>query len=356
MPKAIWIVALLAFGCGVAPPRVPAFKAGQPALEQRKGALAILGDTQRTSWFERVVLCREDNSELQPKLIADLVAKDPAALVLVGDLVFDGGSNSDWEHFDQLFAKLPRTTPVLPMWGNHEYWRFSSERTTEQQLAARFLGLDGQRYYSRQLGHIGLVMLDSNLFISPRQRIKGLKPLPAPRLRRRGSNQTTDLEDFYDARWEEQKCFFESELERFEADPGVNQVFVFSHHPVYSLGPWGHPEPRLQELVKSFLSHGKARAWFSGHAHGYERFGLKDGERGAHGDKAFIVTAGGGGPRPAALELRPSPLAPARRGERPLNYVLASEQPGGVQLLVRGLLGDDRAGELERVVLSSPGN
>ncbi|MEZ4369827.1 MAG: metallophosphoesterase [Polyangiaceae bacterium] len=348
--RATWLAALLALGCGVAPPRVPPFTAGQAALDRQSGSLAILGDTQRTSFFERL-LCREDNSEKQPLLISDLIEQDPAALVLVGDLVFDGGSNADWEFFDGLFAKFPRSTPVLPMWGNHEYWRFSSERTTEAQLAARFTGVDDRRYYSRQLGHFGLVMLDSNLFLSPRQRVKGLK---LAKLRRRGQKRATDLEQYYAERWEAQKRFFEAELARFEADPSVNQVFVFSHHPVYSLGRWGRPEPHLQELVKAFLSHGKARAWFSGHAHGYERFGLQDGERGARGDKAFVVTAGGGGPRPDTLELRDSPLAPARSGERPLNYVLATEQAESVMLVVRGLLGEKHPGELERVTLNSP--
>ncbi len=319
---------------------MPAFDARQEALEGRVGALAILGDTQRTSFFERYVLGREDNTDRQPALVADLVAQDPAALVLVGDLVFDGGSNADWEWFDGLFSKLPRSTPVLPMWGNHEYWWLTSERRTEAQLSARFQGLARRRYYSRRLGHIGLVLLDSNLFISSRHQLKG---------ERHGSV----LQRLFEQRWAQQRRFFEAELERFEADPAIHHVLVFSHHPVYSLGPWGHPERRLHaDLVPSFLSHSKARAWFSGHAHGYERFGLRGGERGARGDKAFIVTAGGGGPRPEQLELRDSPLPPAYRGPRPMNYVLARERGTELELVVRGLVDGSRPGDVERITLS----
>ncbi|MEZ4232241.1 MAG: metallophosphoesterase [Polyangiaceae bacterium] len=337
---------LLSLGCGVAAPHVPAFDTHQRALDQRSGSLAILGDTQRTSFLERYLLGREDNTAEQPTLTADLIAQQPAALVLVGDLVFDGGSNADWEWFDGLFAGLPRATPVLPIWGNHEYWWSSSERATAAQLAARFRGLPSRRYYSRRLGRLGLILLDSNLRWASRHRPQGARP---GALQRR-----------FEARWQAQLRFFAEQLDHFEADPSVDHVLVFTHHPVYSLGPWGHPEPRLHgDLIPAFLSHPKARAWFSGHAHGYERFGLRDGERGARGDKAFVVTAGGGGPRPEQLELRASPLPPAYRGPRPLNYVLASQRDGGLELVVRGLVDGVHASELERLTLrssASPGN
>lgn len=332
---------MLTLGCGVTPPRVSPFQTHQSALDVRAGALAILGDTQRTSFFERFVLGREDNSARQPLLIGDLVAQDPAALVLVGDLVFDGGSDDDWSWFDGLFAELPRSTPVLPMWGNHEYWWLSSERATEAQLAARFRGLGAERYYSRRLGHVGLVMLDSNLFLSARQRLKGAA---------RGS----PLARHFAGRWRAQREFFDAELDRLEADPSIHHVLVFSHHPVYSLGPWGHPEPRLhRDLVPRFLAHRKTRAWFSGHAHGYERFRLRAGEAGALSEKAFIVTAGGGGPRPDQLELRESPLAPTYRGPRPMNYVLVSDRGDRLEFVVRGLLDPQTPSEVERFYLSS---
>ena len=66
----------------------------------------MIGDVQRTSFWERLVLS-ESNLAEQRCLLDDLATQQFRALVLLGDMVFSGGDDN-WHYFDQLMSPLRR--------------------------------------------------------------------------------------------------------------------------------------------------------------------------------------------------------------------------------------------------------
>ena len=59
-------------------------------------------------------------------------------LVLLGDLVFCGSSDSQWRSFEQLCRPIVEAgMPILPVLGNHEYW------WTRSRALDRFFSRDG---------------------------------------------------------------------------------------------------------------------------------------------------------------------------------------------------------------------
>jgi hypothetical protein len=106
-----------------------------------------------------------------------------------------------------------------------------------------------------------------------------------------------------------------------------------------------------RDVVPILCSDERVLALFSGHAHGYERF-VRDEEDGCgRRDRHFIVTAGGGGPRPPDLRSAAesgfrdvfSGVAP-----RPFNFATVSQDDRGVSVTVRGLdRGDSRTRDID---------
>lgn len=221
------------------------------------GPIVVLGDTQRTSWGEQLLFGREQNETARRALVEKIAAEErPAFVVHVGDMVVTGGSLPEWEYFDRLMSPLTvRRIPVLPVFGNHDYW--GSDREALRQARARFPQLTEYGYYAMRHGRLGLIWLDSNLD---------------------------------GATGREQATWFERALLAFESDPGVRGVLVFTHHPPYTNGKQRSGDAYvLTQLLPSFLAAPKARVMLSGHVHGYERF-VRDG-------RTFVVTGGAGGPR-----------------------------------------------------------
>jgi 3',5'-cyclic AMP phosphodiesterase CpdA len=217
----------------------------------------VLGDTQRTTFPERLLLGREQNEHARRALIEKLAREErPAFVVHLGDLVSWGASAREWRYFDGLVAPLTalgiRIRPVL---GNHDYW---GPRALALRCARRrFPELAPRTYTALRQGELGLLWLDSNLT---------------------GAAASEQL------RW------FQATLDSYERDPAVRGVLAFAHHPPFSNARRRQrTRPALAELLGPFCGAEKTLALLSGHVHGYERFQLRG--------KTFIVSAGGGGPR-----------------------------------------------------------
>ena len=89
----------------------------------------IIGDTQSTGIFERIFLRRESNDIYRKHLIDEMAKNRPAFIVHLGDLIEVGTSYSDWNAFDHLFTDNELNgVPLLPVFGNHDYWRFNKTR------------------------------------------------------------------------------------------------------------------------------------------------------------------------------------------------------------------------------------
>lgn len=80
-------------------------------------------------------------------------------------------------------------------------------------------------------------------------------------------------------------------------------------------------------------SSSKTLAYISGHAHGYERFKVKECE-----GVMFIVSAGGGGPRPDKLGKVYKDEFGMKRGKRPLHWLkVETGNEKGIGIEVVGL-------------------
>ena len=285
--------------CGCAGPTIT----GRPYSDQIAHAekpLAVIGDTQRTSWGERMV-GREVNDDEQRILLDALSRESLGAIAHVGDMVFDAASEEEWQRFDNHLASIAdRRVPVLPAMGNHEY--AGSRALARRQVTSRFPWLAPTTWYTRRFDRLGLVWLDSNR--------SNLGP-----------------------QFEEQRLWFERTLAAYDADSAIRGVLVFCHHPPYTRSTVvSGSEDVVAAFMPPFMLATKTLAFLSGHAHGYEHY--------VAGKKHFIVTAGGGGPRPAGLGTKSWPgVVDAYPGQskRPLHYLLVDQSGSGIAVRMRGV-------------------
>jgi hypothetical protein len=290
----------LAASCSPEPPPPPPFA---DAAVATSGKIAVVGDLQETLWIERV-LRRERNESASARLIADLAREKPGLLVLLGDLVAVGSSQSDWRRLDTLLAPVRAAgIPALAVLGNHEYWGHAEAGLPH--AAARFPQLGRNRWYARIHGPLALIFLDSN------------RP------------------ELSDEAWAGQNRFLSDTLRALDGDARVKGIVVFDHHPPFTNSTTTSDEEAAQAFVGPFRASRKALAFVSGHAHAYERF--------VEGGRTFVVSGGGGGPRVQLLEgarRRHVDLA-AGGSPRPFHYLLLEPGPAGVEVLVRGFPGGD---------------
>ncbi len=266
--------------------------------------IAVIGDTQHTSFWERVFLRREDNTTEQKALIAALAEENPDLLIHLGDLNFLSTAKRLWRRYDNLFAPITNKgiqTLLVP--GNHDYFGGLIQNLGE--VEKRFPHFKLSRWSTYKFGSIALILLDSNR--SPLGR----------------------------KMWRSQKDWYLSTVNRYEMDDEVKSVFVFAHHPPFTNSrasgeaKWTH-----KDLVEPFLAKKKTRAYLSGHVHTYEHF-KKDG-------KDFFVAGGGGGPR---VKLHTGQNAKhedicTAPSPRPLHYILINVADSTLSLQCKGLVGE----------------
>jgi hypothetical protein len=282
------------------PLSAPAVPGGSPAAAVAVNTLVLIGDTQRTTWMERLI-GREQNEAGRQALIEKLVREErPAFIVHLGDLVSFGHSSEEWEYFDRLVAAVG--VPIHPVLGNHDYW--GPDWLALRNARERFPELAPLTYRTLRLGPLGLVLVDSNL-----------------------DGQAAAEQ----ARW------FAAALSAFDRDPSVRAVLAFTHHPPFTNGEGRQDDAAVASaLLPAFLASPKALLLASGHVHGYERFELRR--------KTFLVSGGGGGPR---VEYRvgkrashPAAYAAGGVARRPFHYVVIEQQPLALQVTVKCLVLD----------------
>lgn len=268
--------------------------------------LLIAGDFQQTNFFE-FVAGREQNDVPRARLIGAIAAERAAGLVCLGDLVFDGASRADWAWFDRLMAPVHRRgTPVLPVLGNHDYW--GSDAAAIANVESRFPQLRSSHWYRRVFGSMAIVVLDSN------------EASLGPTL------------------WERQARWFETTLADLDADRRVGGVIVCAHHPPYTNSATTGDEAHVQRtFVETFLAARKTVAFFSGHAHTYERFEKRG--------KTFVVSGGGGAPRVVARAVCAHEDRCRLPHPRPFHYLRLAVGRAGVTV---DAIGFDPGRELRR--------
>jgi 3',5'-cyclic AMP phosphodiesterase CpdA len=251
------------------------------AHSSEPSSLIFVGDLQRTSLFERLVFLREQNDEAREAVVRRIAEERPARLVLLGDLVFDGADEGDWQRFDRLLLPVRRRgIETLALLGNHEY--FGDTERGLRAFFSRFPRPEDRRWQLIRFRQAAVILLDSNFDqLSERER-------------------------------DEQDSWYRAQLAALDADAGIQLVIVACHHPPYTNSTVVRADEEVrQRFVKPFMSSRKAALFVSGHCHSYEHF-VRDGRH-------FVVTGGGGGPRqrlkqnPAAREIEDHYRGPSIR-------------------------------------------
>jgi Icc-related predicted phosphoesterase len=257
--------------------------------------IAVVGDLQRTSSYEQLFLSRSQNDAEREQIFSAIAEEKPDMLLLLGDQVFEGDSNDDWRHFDRLIRGVNDAgVPVRAMLGNHDYGRDLA--LCRRNFSARFPAQANSIHQLTRLGSVALITLNSNL-----------DQLDSDQIRRQEEEYVTWLGELDD-------------------DPSVLGVIVASHHPPYTNSDLGNSPEVISMFATPFLRARKTRLYLSGHAHTYERFST--------GDKMFVVSGGGGGPR------RSVSIAPNRPNQndlyrvgtlRPFHYVRLHIEGGRIR-------------------------
>ena len=286
---------------------------------------AVVGDTQRTSFWE-CTFGREVNDAETAAIVQAIAASSASFLVILGDLVFDGGDKRHWQFFDKTILPLrQKRLPILPVVGNHEYW--GDRAAARKYVQERFPELRKRTWYSKQLGNLGLVWLNSN-----------------------HAEMSISM-------WKNQLTWFKSVMDNWSSKESIKGILVFTHHPPYTNSITVSSDFKVRtELVDVFCNSPKAVALMAGHAHGYERFEnvsepkscakkrfyshLNQDDIGNHDASShsvqFIVSAGGGGPRPSTLR---HDYEDAFSGDapRPFNFILVEPSTASVKFSTFGL-------------------
>ena len=152
------LFAILIASCSTTPPPRP-FVGKLPAFQG--GHFALIGDTQRTTFFGSVL--RNENNDPERQLLMPMLAsRHPAFLVILGDLVSAGSSDSEWSEFeDRAQSVRDGHIPVLAVLGNHEYMFFA--KSGVRHFFDRLPDQEGKQWYEQTYGPLGMLFLNSNL-------------------------------------------------------------------------------------------------------------------------------------------------------------------------------------------------
>jgi hypothetical protein len=292
---------------------------------QASQKIVVIGDVQRTSLLEYSLLGRELNDREQILLLRDVKARPFDAVVLLGDMAFDG-SDDAWAHFDALMEPL-RTptggagsaesseTMFFPVMGNHDY-----SAGSEEQIRRRFSAFGGARRGSFMWGNVRMIVLDGNrdhLCLRP----FGCQP-----------------------EWQAQLRWLQEQLDSVDKSTCERGAILFVHQSPYTQSPLvGDDQDDARAFAQKLLNSRRGLALLSAHAHGFESYHFKASAEDQRPAKYFIVSAGGGGPRPP--ERRKGALCDDSElpWPRPFNYLRLTQTSSGVQMDVRGIDTDDSA-------------
>jgi len=281
----------------------------------RSARIAVIGDVQRTSFLECCLLGREVNDVEQRALLDDLATQAPDGVVLLGDMAFHA-SVSDWQHFDHLMAPLRRraSSVFIPVLGNHDYWGGSAR--VKSEVGGRFPGLLERTHYSVAWGRVRLIVLDGN----------------REHLCQSGS---------CDAEWHGQLAWLSGQLRQVDESSRERAAILFVHQSPFTQSPWVQADRAgAREFASVLMDSNRGLAMISAHAHGFERYRFVRDPADRRAPKHFIVSAGGGGPRPREREPGAWPDESLLPWPRPFNYLTLTQDTAGVRVTVRALTRD----------------
>lgn len=306
--------ALLVTSCATGVHGVQPYCADQECRPNAR--IAVVGDLQRTGPVE---VWRERNDVQRERLLRQLAADGPQSVVLLGDMVWWGGSDDEWTYFDRVMRPVyDLHVPVLPVLGNHEY--YGDDESAMRNVRQRFPEMRHD-HDVRVIDSVAIVMLNTNF------------------------DEMSELEARAQRRW------FVRVLKRLDEDPAVTHVVVAGHHPPFTNSTVVSDDRVLRRgFIPAFTRASKTALWLSGHAHTYERFLIEG--------KHYIVSGGGGGPRQEVRTAAEGAVHADLYGGptiRPLHYLLLERHGTNLYCTMRPL-DALRTGSQESDVVVVPSN
>ena len=227
-----------------------------PSRSEAPLVLVAYGDTRFTQ--------RPDvaNAVARRALVGRIASEKPAAILIGGDLVYQGSDSGDYQTFQsETTAWSNEKIPVFPALGNHEFKGCAQDADDCLENwwnAFADLSLRGHRWYSVAVGaNLLALVLDSD---------SALKP---------GS---------------EQRTWFEEQIAG--ADAQVKFILIVLHYPPVRdpLFPRAREEQEVARYLSRHARSLRARVIVVGsHVHNYERYAR---------DGVTYVVSGGGGAKP----------------------------------------------------------
>ena len=230
-------------------------------------SIVAYGDTRFTDPANEIVT----NPFARRALVARIAELHPDAVILSGDLPYDGSNPDDYRVFDrETAAWRNQHLRIYPALGNHELHK--EEAREPRNWWTAFPELKGRRWYSVAFGQQYIIALDSDL------------PLTE------GSRQQLWLAD---------------QLHHLPAK--TRYVFFSLHHPPVAdsiEGSHSHDVRPNEKALAAFLAKEApaSRAQFiviAGHIHNYQRFSQ---------DGITYLVSGGGGAKPYPVVRTPADL------------------------------------------------
>ena len=138
--------------------------------------------------------------------------------------------------------------------------------------------------------------------------------------------------------WQAQIKWLREQLRDVDDSATERGAILFVHQSPYTRSPWVEDDQGdARAFAEVLLESKRGLALLSAHAHGYERYRFKLDPLTPDPPKYFIVTAGGGGPRPPEPRLGAPCDESSLPWPRPFNYLLLRQTGSGVDVTVRGL-------------------
>lgn len=224
--------------------------------------IIVIGDTQRTSSIERMVLGRKQNDRERVCIANEIARCNPSAMLHLGDLVCYGEDADDWQYYDHVMRGVRQTKiPVFAVPGNHDYGLIRRSASYMRSLLQYSQTPSVEFPLALPLEQGLCVLLDSNFDMMSEKAII------------------------------RQNKRYQAIIESAERNQAIQSVIVMAHHPPYSNSDLGGNRRVQEYFLPPFERAEKTKLFLSGHVHSYERFYIKD--------KHYVVSGGGGGPQRA---------------------------------------------------------
>ncbi len=263
--------------------------------------IALVSDTQKPMWIEKVFLKSNHNQEATKLIFQKLIKTKPTDLFILGDVVSLGHKEKKWKAIDSyLKESRERGIAVTALLGNHDV--MGNAAKGEAVFQKRFPD-HVHTGFVKISDSIAFVLLNSNFSkLSHADRAK-------------------------------QQNWLTATMKELEVDSSIRIIVMSCHHAPFSNSKIVGSSTEVQSaFVPAYLASAKAKLFITGHSHGFEHF-QKSG-------KDFMVIGGGGGIH-QPLNTKNPPHADLDLNYKPMfHYLLLQRSGNSLKLSSYSLLPD----------------